>query len=214
MIAGLAKQGVKMVLASTEADKLSSIKAEYVAKGADIIVLETDVTNEEQVKALFQLAKDTYSQVDMLINLAGLSIPAPIAEMSEDQFDLTMDVNVKGTFLCCKHYILIADKEAGSHIINIGSMAAKRANPNAPMYCTAKAAVNMFSQGLAMQVKENNIRVTTLNPGGADTPFWGDRTVPREKFLKASDVVDVMMFVLTRDAHVVFHDIAFESFIS
>lgn len=208
----LASQGVKLVLASNDNEALNQMKADYEAKGASVTVAKLDVTNEEEVKAVFDLAQKTYGQADMLVNLAGLSIPAKVEAMTEEQYDVTMDVNVKGTFLCCKHFIPMANKEDGAHIINIGSMAAKRANPGAPMYCTAKAAVNMFSQGLAMQVKDQNIRVTTLNPGGADTAFWGDRQVPREKFLKASDVVDVMLFVLTRDTRVVFHDIAFESF--
>ena len=93
-------------------------------------------------------------------------------------------------------------------------MAAKRANPNAPLYCTAKAALSMFSDGMAMQVKENNIRVTTLSPGGTDTGFWGDRKVNRAKFLKADDVADVMLFVMKSNNYIVFHDIAFESFLN
>ncbi|MBB3125410.1 NADP-dependent 3-hydroxy acid dehydrogenase YdfG [Paenibacillus rhizosphaerae] len=208
----LASQGVKLVLASTNPKKLNQMKEKYESEGVSIIVSTIDVTNEEEVKTLFHLVQQTYGQADILVNLAGLSIPAKVEAMAEEQYDSTMDVNVKGTYLCCKHFIPISNKEDGAHIINIGSMAAKRANPNAPMYCTAKAAVNMFSQGLAMQVMDQNIRVTTLNPGGVDTAFWGDRQVAREKFLKASDVVDVMLFILTRDTRVVFHDIAFESF--
>jgi NADP-dependent 3-hydroxy acid dehydrogenase YdfG len=212
LIRELAAMNVKLVLTSNDEAKLAELKAEYEQAGASVDVLAADVANEAQVQELFQLVKSKYGQADMLINLAGLSIPAKVEVMEEAQYDLNMDVNLKGTFLCCKHFIPLANQEAGSHIINIGSMAAKRANANAPLYCTAKAAVNMFSQGLALQVKDKNIRVTTLNPGGADTGFWGDRQVPREKFLQASDVVDVMLFVLTRNSRVVFHDIAFESF--
>ena len=96
--------------------------------------------------------------------------------------------------------------------LTIGSMAAKRANGNAPLYCTAKAAVNMLSAGMAIQFKERNVRVTTLNPGGADTPFWGDRPIKRENLLKATDVAEVMEFVLTRESRVAFSEINFESF--
>ncbi|MBC8080756.1 MAG: SDR family oxidoreductase [Gorillibacterium sp.] len=214
LVAELASQGVKLVLSSNDAEKLNELKAEYEGKGVSVIAAVVDVTNEKQVQSLFELAQETYGPVDILVNLAGVSIPAKVEAMEEDQYDITMDVNVKGTFLCCKHFIPVANKEGGAQIINIGSMAAKRANSGAPLYCSAKAAVNMFSQGLALQVKDQNIRVTTLNPGGTDTGFWGNRPVAREKFLKASDVVEVMIFVLTRDNHIVFHDIAFESFFS
>ena len=133
--------------------------------------------------------------------------------MSEADYITTMDVNVKGTFFFSKHFANAVDMEIGGQIVSIGSMAAKRANGNAPLYCTAKAAVNMLSAGMQIQYKEKNIRVTTLNPGGADTPFWGDRPVKRENLLKASDVAEVMEFVLTRESRVVFSEINFESFL-
>lgn len=208
----LAEQGAKLVLTSTSEEKLDELKLQLENKGASVIAVRADVTKEEQVRALFGQVEQAYGKADMLVNLAGLSIPAKVESMEEEQYDLSMDVNLKGTFLCSKYFVPVANREAGASIINIGSMAAKRANPNAPMYCTAKAAVNMFSQGLALQVKEQNIRVTTLNPGGADTGFWGDRQVPREKFLLASDVADVILFVLSSDSRIAFHEINFESF--
>jgi len=104
------------------------------------------------------------------------------------------------------------EEGAGALVVNISSVAAKRANPNAPLYCAAKAALSMMADGLALQVGAKNIRVTTLSPGAADTQFWGTRKVPREKFLKVEDVVEVIRFVLTMPARVVFHDIVFESF--
>ncbi|MFD2701895.1 SDR family NAD(P)-dependent oxidoreductase [Paenibacillus shunpengii] len=208
----LANQGVKLVLTSTNEEKLAELRMQLEGKGASVIAVRADVTKEEQVRSLFEQVAQAYGHADMLVNLVGLSIPDKIEAMEEERYDLTMDVNVKGTFLCCKHFIPVVSPESGASIINIGSMAAKRANPNAPLYCTAKAAVNMFSQGLAMQVKEQNIRVTTLNPGGADTGFWGNRQVPREKFLLASDVADVILFVLASDTRIAFHEISFESF--
>jgi len=144
--------------------------------------------------------------------LAGLSITNKVSDMDENDYDLVMDVNLKGSVLCAKHFIHCVDKDRGGLIINIGSMASKRANPNAPLYCTAKAAVNMFSKALAMQVKENNIRVTTLNPGATDTEFWGDRKVASEKFMKVSNIADVIKFVISMDSKIVMHEIDFESF--
>jgi NAD(P)-dependent dehydrogenase (short-subunit alcohol dehydrogenase family) len=132
--------------------------------------------------------------------------------MTVEQFDQSMDVNLKGTFLCSKHFVPLIDTPQGGQIINMGSMAAKRANPNAPLYCTAKAAVNMFSQGLALQLIEKNIRVTTLNPGATDTGFWGNRQVPREKFMTGGDVAEAVMFVLLMNPRVVVHELNFESF--
>lgn len=210
----LAQQGAKLALCSNDREGLTKLTDTLEASGTQVIAKVVDVTDEKEVEAFFKEVGAKFGRGDALLNLAGLSIPAKVWEMAVDKYDFTMDVNVKGTFLCSKHFIPLTDGEKGARIINIGSMAAKRANGSAPLYCTAKAAVNIFSQGLAIQVKEKNIRVTTLNPGPTDTAFWGDRPVAREKFMQASDVAGVIEFVLAADDRVVFHEIAFESFIN
>lgn len=203
----LAKEGARLALTSNDAAAMDALKQELPA---DAYTEIRDITDEAQVVAFFGKVKALFGGADALLNLAGLSIPAQIPEMAEKDYDLTMDVNLKGTFLASKHFAAIARPNA--QIINIGSMAALRANGNAPLYCTAKAAVNMFGSGLQIQLAKQDIRVTTLNPGGADTPFWGNRKVAREKLLQAADVCDVMRFVLTSDPRIAFHELNFESF--
>ena len=206
----LAKEGVKLALFDFSADKLAALRESL--GDAEIFTAVVDVRDEAQVAAAMKNAAEALGAPSILLNLAGLSIPAKLWEMAEADFDTTMYVNVKGTFLASKHFASVAAEEE-CRIINIGSMAAKRANANAPLYCTAKAAVNMLSAGMQMQFKDKNIRVTTLNPGGADTGFWGDRPVKRENLLKTSDVAEVMLFVLTRESRVAFSEINFESFL-
>ena len=203
----LAKEGARLALTSNDAAAMDALKQELPADAYTEIL---DITDEAQVAAFFDKVKALFGGADALLNLAGLSIPAQIPEMAEKDYDLTMDVNLKGTFLASKHFAAIARPNA--QIINIGSMDALRANGNAPLYCTAKAAVNMFGSGLQIQLAKQDIRVTTLNPGGADTPFWGNRKVAREKLLQAADVCDVMRFVLTSDPRIAFHELNFESF--
>ncbi|MFC5652855.1 SDR family oxidoreductase [Paenibacillus solisilvae] len=208
----LAAEGAKLMLGSRKEQVLHTLADELVSGGAEAAYRKVDVTNEEEVQAFFDDTAKTFGRFDVLLNLAGLSIPSSISEMTIQQYEQSMDVNLKGTFLCSKHFIPFVEKEQGGLIVNIGSMAAKRANPNAPLYCTAKAALNMFSQGLSLQLIEKNIRVTTLNPGATDTEFWGNRQVPREKFMTASDIAEVLLFVLQMDPRLVFHEINFESF--
>ena len=173
----------------------------------------TDVTDEEQVAAFFAAVKERFGRADVLINLPGLSKVAQIAEMALEDYQRILDVNLMGTFLCAKHFIPLVDPERGGQILNMASMASKRANPNAPVYCAAKAAVAMLSQGLALQLKERNIRVSTLNPGPTNTQgFWGDRPVPRDKFLSPGNVAQVVRFILSQPPHVLVHEVAFESF--
>ena len=93
-------------------------------------------------------------------------------------------------------------------------MAAKRANPNAPHYSAAKAAVNMLTDGLAQQLKARNIRMTVLNPGPTDTTFFEGRIPPEKRgdFLQADDIAELLEFIMTRDKRIVFHDVMRDSF--
>ncbi len=201
----LAEEGAKLSICSNDPAVMDFAKE----LSCDVFAKAMDVTNEAEVKAFFDEAFAKFGEFYALANLAGLSIPGQIPETEESAYDLMMDVNVKGTFLCCKYFANNATDPA--IIVNIGSMAARNANGNAPLYCTAKAAVNMLSRGLLLQVGSKNIRVTTVNPGGADTPFWGTRAVDKTKLMQAEDVVDVILFVLKSNPKIQIHDIYFES---
>lgn len=205
----LVEAGAKLALADHDADGLKEVAEQSGAVMSDIM----DVTDETQVAAFFGKVKETYGHADVLVNLPGVSIPAKIAEMTVEDYDRIVDVNVKGSFLCAKYFVPLVDPEIGGQVLYTSSMAAGRANPNAPVYCAAKAAVSMLADGLALQVKDQNIRVTALRPGPTDTDgFWGDRPVPREKFMQTRDIAQVVRFILELPEHVVVHEIAFESF--
>lgn len=96
------------------------------------------MTKEEDTTSFVKNASETPGKIDALINLAGLSIPGKIVETEESVYDVIVDVNVKGTYLMSKHFAHYAAEKA--LIINIGSMAARRINTNAPIYCMVKTA--------------------------------------------------------------------------
>lgn len=208
----LAEAGVKFSLCSNDAQGLEALSEKLRSCGRDVLFDSFDICDETRVLAFMQKTMNTYGRMDYLLNLAGLSVPGKIWDTPVENYDLNMDVNVKGTFLASKHFTALIDPTAGALIINIASMASKNPNGNAPLYCTAKAAVSMLSRAMAIQAKERKVRITTLNPGGVNTGFWGDRPVAREKLLIPSDVAEVIYFVMTRDSRVMMTDIAFESF--
>ncbi|MCE5303402.1 MAG: SDR family oxidoreductase [Planctomycetaceae bacterium] len=208
----LAAEGASLTLADRDPAMLERLKEDLKPYAAQLLTQVADVTDESSVHSMFEAAKAKFGGVDVLLNLAGLSIAGQIAEMPVEEYDRIIDVNLKATFLCSKHFLQIADPQHNGLIVNIASVAAKQANANAPMYCTAKAAVAMFSEGLALHAKQKNVRVTTLMPGATDTPFWGNRKVPREKFMQVDDVIAAIQFVLSLPPHVVVHELVFESF--
>lgn len=204
----LAEQGAMLSLCSNDKERLDNLVKELDGK-TSVFAKVVDITNEAEVEKFFEEAYAANGEFAALCNLAGLSIPTKIPEAEVSAYDLMMDVNVKGTFLASKHFAAHVADEA--IVVNIGSMAARNANGNAPLYCTAKAAVNMFSQGLRIQLGPKNVRVTTVNPGGADTPFWGTREVDKSKLMQAEEVVEVIMFVLMSNPKIQIYDIFFES---
>ena len=84
------------------------------------------------------------------------------------------------------------------HIINISSPAGIQSNPVAPIYCTSKFALEGYTEGLRMQIKEEkkNIRVANVRPGGVDTNYWGVRDIPRDKFMTSEEMALVLKFVI------------------
>lgn len=204
----LAEQGAKLSLCANEEAGLRALAAELSGR-TEVFAKVVDITSEQEVEAFFTEAYAKNGEFAAMANLAGLSIPGRIPDTDLAVYEIIMDVNVKGTFLAGKYFAKNAARPA--IIVNIGSTAAKNANANAPLYCTAKAAVNMLSQGMLLQMGAQDIRVTTINPGGADTPFWGSRAVDRSKLMKAEDVVDIIFFALTSSPRVQIHDIYFES---
>lgn len=207
----LAQCGVNLSLCSVDKESLEKQKNDLVEKcNISVIANVVDVTNESEVEQFIKDSYDKLGKIDYLINLAGLSIPNNYSETSVEVYEKVMDVNIKGSFLTSKHFANVASDPA--LIVNIGSIAARVTNANAPIYCMAKAAVNKLSEGLLLQYGKKNIRVTTINPAGADTPFWGTRTVDKTKLMQAHEVVDVIWSVINMPDTVQIHCIDFESF--
>jgi NADP-dependent 3-hydroxy acid dehydrogenase YdfG len=209
----LAGMGTRLALTGRDARKLSVVEQAAGQAGAtDLLTATVEVADESQVAEFLSQVADRFGSPEAMVYMPGLSIPGQIAETDAVDFQAMMDAGVTGAFFCAKHYARIVDDQVGGLVVNISSMAGKRANPASPLYCTSKAAMNMLSDGLALQGVKRNIRVTTVSPGATATPFWQGRDVPQEKFLTAEEIADVVEFVLRMPSRVVIHDVAIESF--
>ena len=210
----LARPGVNLAFSSSRQERVDALADVLSGTGASVLGRVVDVTDSRQVDAFIEEVHTKFGRLDVLINFAGLSITSKLDAFTVEQYETVMDVNVKGMVFSTKAFASRTDEETGALVINIGSMAAKRANPNAPHYSAAKAAVNMFTDGFAQQLKSKNIRFTVLNPGPTDTTFFEGRIPPEKRtdFMQASDIAEVIEFIITRDSRINFHDISFDSF--
>ncbi|WP_373551895.1 SDR family oxidoreductase [Haliscomenobacter sp.] len=171
-----------------------------------------DVSIEADVKAGFAACLEAFGTVDVLLNNAGLGLlSTDLAETELDTFEQMMNVNVRGVFLCNREALKIMKPHKAGHILTVISMAGQRTNPNAPVYCASKFGARGLSSGLADQALKLGIKVTDINPGPTDSNYWGDRQVPREKFLKVEDVARVILFVLDQPEYVLIREINFDN---
>ncbi|CAM3539995.1 SDR family oxidoreductase [Occultella aeris] len=204
--------GARLALTSRDPERLDGLVRELGGPGDGLWAQSADLADEPSVESFFEGAREHLGSLDALVNVAGLSRPGQIVETSLADFEQIWHANVTSAFLASKHAVPLIDPDAGGAVINVSSVAGLRPNATAPLYCTAKAALDMFTRAFALQVKQRRIRVTALNPGGTDTPFWGDRPVDRSKLMSAEDVVDVIMFVLNAPSTVQISAVEFEPF--
>lgn len=201
--AALLAGGARVAVTGRDADRLAEVALEL----GGVPAMPADLTDDPQVAAVVAEARDRLGRLDTLVNLAGMSIPAPIAEMSVDDYAEVMDVNVRSAFLANKHFLGCVDPDAGGLIVSVSSVAGREPNATAPVYCAAKAALNMLHQGLALQVAKANVRVSLVSPGAVTSGFWGDRQVPHDKFLTPAEVAEVIAFVVNLPSSVVLDDV-------
>jgi NAD(P)-dependent dehydrogenase (short-subunit alcohol dehydrogenase family) len=169
-----------MVLAdlpSVDAD-MAETKRLMESHGVEAITVHCDVRDETQTQAMAQAAVDRFGQIDVLVNNAGVINVAGVAAMTEAQFDIVMDVNVKGTFLCSKAVIPHMIARRTGRIVNLSSQAGKRGAGGVAHYCASKFAVIGFTQSLAHELGPFNVTVNAVCPGEVDSAMWQDHLLP------------------------------------
>ena len=137
--------------------------------GGRAVAVKCDVTKDEEVQALAQAVKDQFGRLDVLVNNAGIRVNVPLLDLEFRHWDLTMRVNMHGPFLGCKHLAPIMVEQGGGSIINVTSSAAQNIRPKGVSYSVSKAALDVFTIGLAKELEENDIAVNALSPGPIKT---------------------------------------------
>ena len=187
-------EGSKVVLAARTEKTLNLVADELRSKGIALSV-PTDVSREEQVKALFEKAMREFGRLDILVNNAGIVNQAPIEETSLEAWQKTLDSNLTGSFLCTKEAVKIMKHQGGGRIINIGSISAQMPRANFVAYSCSKAAIVALTKTTALEGRDFKIVASCIHPGNVDTAQMAE--TPGETAMQVDDVVKVVMTIAT-----------------
>lgn len=167
-----AREGAKIVVV-TRSEKSSRPVADRVnANGGTAVWFAADVTKPEDVTAMVDFAVKTYGRLDIACNNAGrLGNPRNVAELPAEELDEVMDLDLRGTFLCCREEIQAMRKTGGGAIVNISSVSGLHGNVGLSSYNMAKHAVLGLTRAAALEEIANNIRINAVCPGAIMTPL-------------------------------------------
>ena len=185
-------------------DTLSTLQDEF---GDAFHPLPADVRDPDAVAAAFDTVRDDAGRLDVLVNNAGLGQFGPVDDLPLDEWDVQMDTNLRGVFLCTREAVPLMraqneDTGFGGHVVNIASIAGLIGNPNLTAYNASKFGLRGFSQSLMKEVRDDGIRVTCFYPGSIDTSFFDVAGVDMtDNPLQADDVAHSVMHVLEAPAN-------------
>ena len=167
----LAEAGAKVLIADMDEAAALATAQELAGKGWAAEAIKTDVSDEEQVIAMVAACRDKFGSLDILVNNAGIYPPAPVAQMSEEQFEKVMHVNLRSVFLATKHAAEVMKGQGGGRIINITSIDALHPSMvGLAHYDASKHGEWGFTKNSALELAEHKIWVNAIAPGGITTP--------------------------------------------
>ena len=175
---------------------IQEIHDKFPSKKENILGIKCDVSQQSDVKSLLDISIKTFGKIDILVNNAGIVYFKSIMDTTEEEWDNTIDTNLKGIFLFTKEVLpYILENKSDSIIINVSSGAGKSGFPNLSAYCASKFGVIGFTESIANEVADNNVKVMTICPGGVDTKMIEDivhngYTLSNRKLMKPEQVAN------------------------
>ena len=170
----LAKAGAKVVVSDISQEDCEKVVNEIKDAGREAIAVKCDVSNKKEVDELVQKTVDEWGKIDILVNNAGICQFKPFLDLTEEEWGKTIDINLKGYFLCAQAVAKEMVKQKSGAIVNIASIAMGQVGvgfPGIVHYCASKGGIVSMTEAMAAELAPYNIRVNSISPGAIDTPM-------------------------------------------
>lgn len=195
---GYVARGAKVVVSGRSQADLDAVAADL---GDAVAVVAGDVAERAVAEQLVQTAVTRFGGLDSLINNAGVGMFVHVSDMKVEDWDRLLATNLTGVFLCTKAAIPVLKQRGGGWIINISSLAGRNSFAGGAAYCASKAGLNAFAEALMLEVRQDNIRVSTVMPGSVQTGFSKGGDAPEHDWkLSPDDVAQVVFDLLGHSA--------------
>ena len=195
----LAAEGAAVALAARSRADLAAVAAEIKDAGGRALAVPTDVTQDAAVEALVEQTAAELGRIDLLVTAAGAAAFGQFADSKPGDWEQMLALNLRAVMLSCRTVLPTMLRQRAGLILNIASIAAKRALPGSAVYTATKSAVIGFSRVLAEELRPHGVRVGVLVPGAVDTPIWDGlgASPPRERMLRPEDVARAAVLMAT-----------------
>ncbi|KOU16087.1 SDR family oxidoreductase [Streptomyces virginiae] len=206
----LAADGHRVLLGARRTERLEALSREINAAGGAAAYRRLDVTDAADVRAFVAAAGERYGRLDVMVNNAGVMPLSPLDALAVDEWDLMIDVNVRGVLHGIAAALPVMRARGGGHIVNIASVGAYEVSPTAAVYCATKFAVRAISEGLR-QESGGDVRVTLVSPGVTESELADHISDPaareamqayRAVALPASAVADAIAYAVSQPPEV------------
>ena len=205
------REGAKVCLVDVDQGVLETTKNEIRKNGEEILALTCDITKSADVKAAMNQVQKTWGRIDILVNNAGTIRRGTIETVTEEDWDRMIEVNLKGTFNCCKAVAGIMKQQRYGKIVNVSSIAGKMGDiTSAPGYGPSKAGVDALTKTLARQLAPYGVNVNAVSPHAIETEMsaqWSEErrreiiaSIPLGRLGKPEDVAEAVLFLASDDA--------------
>jgi NAD(P)-dependent dehydrogenase (short-subunit alcohol dehydrogenase family) len=194
---GLVGEGAAVVLAARRAERLQALAQEIEAAGGQALAAPGDLTLADEVERVFAQTLERFQRLDLLVNNAGTNVLAPIDELSPEDWDQVVNINLRAPFLCTRQAMRIMKRQGGGRIINIGSISAQRVRPNSAPYSASKFGIVGLTHVTALEGRPFGISCGALHPGNTWSELTSDDGVPRhsEPMMQAAELAEAAVLM-------------------